>query len=311
MVDKGRRRLLCSLGAGAGLAVGWGMVRVVSPKTFFKLKSLPTVLLDSYRFHNRERPSELRHAIVDCDGTLYRADSTLEALYRTFGKQKGDDLHKAIISDVKCGKLTIDQALIRGFTTLADAPGGFNIHLWEEIMEDFRKRGLFRQGLFDALAQLQSQTRMKVIVATRASEISARWIAGNMGLARDSTYSLGTCVRSDAAGIALKMEELIGSEDGYTDGIKTTTKVTKAGQVSRKNSQEFSASATAVISDDLLDKGEMLAAGWGILVVPDEASERNSFQRASLSFGLYDESVFDKKNREKLKSDVLAALKNP
>jgi len=291
-----------------------GALRIVSPKAFYKLKSLPSVLIDSARFRSRKKPGRIVCAIVDCDGTLYRADSTLEALKRVYGKQRAAQLHEGIIADVKAGKLTIDEGLVRGFDLLASSPGGFNIHLWEEIMEDFRKRGLFRQGLLEALMEIQSASGTTVVVATRASEISSRWIAKNMGLKKESTYYLGTGCRTDNAGIAMELTELIGTEDGFVDHVRSITKVAKAQAILEADSKAFSADSAAVISDDLLDRKEMLSAGWGVLIVPGEKSERNSFQKASVSFRLYDRMVmdwpaFDKNGRE-LKRRILSELQS-
>ncbi|MBI5046755.1 HAD family hydrolase [Candidatus Micrarchaeota archaeon] len=307
MSNLSRRAFLAS--AGSAAVVGLSMFNP-------RMRMFTGIAFDRVRFLFREKPPLISTVLVDCDGTLYRKDSSLEALKRKFGSTKGEDLHKSILTYVKNGTLSLDQALLRGFELLTHSDGGFNIHMWEEILYDFKRAGEFRQGLIDALLDLQSHG-MKVVIGTRGSELSAHWIARNFGFMADRTMYFGTHCETDRAGQVTDLIELIGSEDGMIyDGsgkpVKVTTKIEKTRSVLAGSGVNFYPDLTATFTDDILDRDVIVSVGRSVLLLPTQKNERSGLQSAALQFGFYDRVCFDDPRSdpsgERLKRELLASL---
>jgi hypothetical protein len=237
--------------------------------------------LSSARFAGRRasarlsgRRPEIETLIVDVDRTLTAEDSPKVALQNMVGKEKTKEIFDSFIAEVVRGRLRLQDLHSAVFGELYSR--GFKKSDWVAVMEGIEKEGGLRESLISSILGLAEREGLTVVLATRASLDSARWLAGKYGF----SHAVGSVEKVNGAFVGF--ETVIGAFD---DGNGTMTKLTAASRVLARSGRSLDPSRTAVIANDLLDAIEMLNSALGVLIIPEEP---NRLERLSAGLRLYD-----------------------
>ncbi|MFN7991353.1 MAG: HAD family hydrolase [Candidatus Micrarchaeia archaeon] len=250
---------------------------------------LAQAALSSARFAKRrmfQPPVQIETIIVDVDRTLTREDSPKLALESLAGKEAAHKVFDRILNDVVLGRLKLGDVHSTVFRELYSR--GFKTSDWVSIMEDLERSGGLKSELIGELQGLAGRG-VTVVLATRASYESARWIAGRFGF----HHAIGSVERVN--GVFQGFDLVIGAKD---EGDHSMTKLTAARKALAASSKTLDPGRTAVIANDLLDALEMLECSRGILVMP---SPPNRLEKLTMALRLYDVLI-----REQ---DVVSCLK--
>ncbi len=212
--------------------------------------------------------------IIDVDRTLTAEDSPKLALERLVGKEKTREIFDSFLKRVILGRLGLQDLHAAVFGELYSR--GFRTQDWVGVMEDLERTGGLKKPLIDLLLRMSEENGLTLVLATRASRESARWLSARYGF----HHAIGSVERVN--GSFAGFETMIGAHD---DGNGTITKLTAAARALEASGRKLDPSRTAVISNDLLDALEMLGCARGVLVLPQEP---NTLERLSVALRLYD-----------------------
>ncbi len=212
--------------------------------------------------------------IIDVDRTLTAEDSPKLALERIVGREKTHEIFDSFIGRVVKGQLKIQDLHSAVFGELYSR--GFRRSDWVGVMEELECSGGLKKPLIDLLLGLSARNGVTLVLATRASQDSASWLAMRYGF----HHAIGSVERVN--GSFQGFETVIGARD---DGNGTVTKLTAASRALAGAGKSLDPSRTAVIANDLLDAIEMLHCAKGILILPEQP---NKLERLSVALGLYD-----------------------
>lgn len=151
---------------------------------------------------------------------------------------------------------------------------------WTDLFWHNKGAGRVRTPLVQALKALQAQGA-RIVLATRSSIHYARAVSDHFGW--DGV--IGTMDRMDEQGIAHSIQELIGTIKGYCKGTAISTKFDKLIEL-YGTEKDFHPRHVAVLSNDMMDAGEMKRSGLGILLLPRRLLSK--MERGAQKFGLFD-----------------------
>ncbi len=212
--------------------------------------------------------------IIDVDRTLTSEDSPKLALQRLVGREKTHEIFDSFLRDVVLGKMRIQDLHGAVFGELYSR--GFRQSDWVGVMEDLDRSGGIKKRLIDLLLDLSGSHGLTLVLATRASAESARWLASRYGF----HHAIGSVEKIN--GSFSGFETMIGSHD---DGDRIVTKLTAASRAIEGAGRRMDPMRTAVISNDLLDALEMLGSARGVLILPEPP---NTLEKLSAALRLYD-----------------------
>ncbi|MBS3067137.1 haloacid dehalogenase-like hydrolase [Candidatus Micrarchaeota archaeon] len=224
------------------------------------------------------RAPKIDTIIVDIDRTLTMEDSPKLALQKLCGPKEADKITRSFLLKFRRGEVSLSEMPFIVFNELYSR--GFRQSDWATLMEDIGKDSGFRFDIIAALTRLRAMHNVKLVVATRASKLSAEWIARTFGF----DYAVGSEERFED-GKFVGFKTLIGAEDSQTNGAVNRTKVTATAELFSAMGLQFDPLRTAVLSNDVLDALEMLSCSFGILFV---GQVPNTLEKISLSLKLYD-----------------------
>ncbi len=249
--------------------------------------------LSSARFASRRARTRFSGAepsidtlIIDVDRTLTSEDSPKLALEGLVGKERTKEIFDSFLKRVVLGRLKIQDLHAAVFGELYSR--GFRQSDWIRVMEDHERSGGLRRPLIDLLLDISGRNGVTMVLATRASAESARWLSARYGF----HHSVGSVERVNGSFDGFEMK--IGSRD---DGNGTVTKLTAASRALQGAGKRLDPSRTAVLSNDLLDALEMLGCARGVLVLPQTP---NRLERMTRALGLYDVLVKEGEERQRL-----------
>lgn len=219
-------------------------------------------------------PPQIDTLIIDVDRTLTAEDSPKLALEKLVGREKTHEIFDSFIGRVVKGRLRIQDLHSAIFGELYSR--GFRKSDWVGVMEELERSGGLKKPLIDLLLGLSDRHGLTLVLATRASQDSASWLAARYGF----HHAIGSVERVN--GSFQGFETVIGARD---DGNGTVTKLTAASRAMARAGKPLEPSKTAVIANDLLDAIEMLNCAKGIMIMPEQP---NKLERLSAVLGLYD-----------------------
>jgi hypothetical protein len=244
--------------------------------------------LSSARFAGRRAASrlsgrrpELDTIIIDVDRTLTTEDSPKAALEMLIGPKKAKEVFDSFLTGVMKGRYKISELHGAIFGELYSR--GFRRQDWVGLMEDLERKDMLRKELIGSLTGICRSEGLTSILATRASQDSASWLARRFGF----DFAVGSVERS-ADGRFEGFSLMIGASDGSDNGTRVLTKISAAAEALAEKNRSLHPSRTAVLSNDLLDALEMLRVARGILLKP---SEPNTLERITQRLRLYDATV--------------------
>ena len=169
-------------------------------------------------------------------GSVLNEKWTLE---RLVGREKTHEIFDSFLGKVVRGKLKIQELHSAIFNELYSR--GFRQSDWVAVMEDLERKDGIKRPLIDLLLSLSEERRLTLVLATRASLDSARWLARRYGF----HHAIGSVEKVN--GTFQGFETMIGARD---DGNGTVTKLTAASRAMAASGKSLDPSRTAVIAND-------------------------------------------------------------
>lgn len=226
---------------------------------------------------------EIETLIMDVDRTITREDSPKLALESLCGKEESSRITHAIIKKAMAGKIPLASINAEVFGEIYSR--GFSRADWATVMEGQEKCGGLRIGLVEAVLSLAAREGFTVVLATRSSVDTARWIARRFGI----RYAVGS-EEAPMNGKFAGFRTIMGVTDVIIGQAEMVTKMTAASRALASDGRILDPKKTAVLSNDLLDAFEMLDSARGVLLVPQK---KNTLEKLTSFFGLYDALVFE------------------
>ncbi|MEM0372352.1 MAG: HAD family hydrolase [archaeon] len=231
----------------------------------------------------------IRTMVVDIDGTLINSSTTLEALKQVYGKREGTRIHDNLLKDVKEGRLSIDQALLKGHELLVI--GGFTKADWDKIIDRLVKNKL-RIEVVSALQKLHERG-IKVVLATRSSDYVAKELARRLGF--DGGVGSKEVFSPEKNPFKSKVKGLdtLVSDRFFMRGVKTKPKwkaVRDYLKEMQSDEYRFNPRNTAFLADEFTDAKMMRKVRYGFLL-PSEKPVYPSLTRVSEKYELYDRKI--------------------
>ncbi len=171
--------------------------------------------------------SELKAIIVDMDGTIFRTDSSLEALNLMFPEKikdstAGELIYRKLIQSIVDGKMTIDEAMIKGINLLKKR--GLTINDFELVLEKIKP--YIRTQLIEALKEIQQYLNVKIILATfsskKFSELLNNYLIKEMNFGFDEL--IGSEMKFDEKGKVIHLTKIIGMKSKQVKGKQIISK---------------------------------------------------------------------------------------
>ncbi|MEM2174749.1 MAG: HAD family hydrolase, partial [Candidatus Micrarchaeia archaeon] len=150
---------------------------------------------------------------VDVDGTIIDSFSGYDILIKVFGFEKAWALEEEFRRRLFSGS-SIERETINGIEFLYSM--GVREKDLEDLLADYERENKVRKNLVDALQELKRNGKI-VLVVTKGVEEFAKLIAEKYGF----DDGIGTKV------VDGKVVELIGTREGFVDGVPIKTKITK------------------------------------------------------------------------------------
>jgi len=233
-----------------------------------------------------KRPPKIETIIVDIDRTLTNEDSAKLALERVYGKERAHERLAGFARKIKRREMAFDQLHTAIFTDIYDM--GFKQDDWVVVMEKLKISGGFRRDLADALHKIGADHDIDLVLATRGSDISARYVAESLGF----SHALGSIERWDGKDFT-GFHTIIGADDSENRGTRIMTKITAVSKLLGSIGKSVDPKTSAILTNDLLDTLEMLRSACGILLRPRDP---NSLERMTQRLGLYDRTIDEGKD---------------
>jgi phosphoserine phosphatase len=254
-----------------------------------------SLLINIKRSSRKKRffSQELEAIIVDMDGTVFRGDSSVEALNLKFPEKLGDTttgeaIYRKLIQMVIEGRCTIDEVIVRGTNLLRGR--GLCRGDFEVILEKVKPE--IRSDLVFALRDVKRETGAKMVLATLSSlefgEVLNGYLEREFGFCFDAV--VGTRLEFNENGGGVRgVSEILGKKDSVVDGVRVKTKFTAVREVFEERGWGFAPERMVLITDGYGDI-ELIKKMVSILI---RQSEPNLVQSVSTKLRLADFIVND------------------
>jgi hypothetical protein len=233
-------------------------------KRFNKARLVGGAVRTSLTFNIRHKawkkrfpPRQLKTIIVDMDGTIFKTDSSYEALkimYPDLTDEKeilGEFIYRKILQHIFEGSQSIEDAIITGTEFLMDA--GFHKSDFERVLN--MVKGQLRENLIYALKSIKEKQDVKIVLASLSSvefgKLLNEHLKEKYGFSFDGI--IGTVMKFDEEGKLTGLKRIIGTKSGTIDGIKVTTKMSAVRKILKEARWEFDEQSSVLITDSYGD----------------------------------------------------------
>lgn len=196
--------------------------------------------------------NELKAVVVDMDGTIFRTDSSLEALNLMFPEKirdstAGELIYRKMINSIIEGTMSIDEAMIKGTALLKNR--GFSITDIKTVFE--KVKPYLRTELIESLKEIQKEKNAKIILATFSSkkfgEMLEDYLFESIGFRFDSI--IGSEMEFNEEGKVIHLIKVVGMESREVEGKKIISKFDALQELLKEKNWEFNLNQILFITD--------------------------------------------------------------
>jgi hypothetical protein len=200
--------------------------------------------------------SELKTIIVDMDGTIFRSDSSLEALNLLFPEKikdssTGELIYRKLIQNIVDGTMTVDEAMVKGTTLLKNR--GLSINDFKKILEKIKPK--IRFDLIKALKEIQLTSNVKIILATFSSKEFGKLLGTYLNEKMKFNFDevIGSEMEFDENGIVIHLIKIVGMNSKEIQGKKIISKFDAVIELFNEKKWDFNPNQTLLITDSYGD----------------------------------------------------------
>jgi len=200
---------------------------------------------------------QLKTIIVDMDGTIFKTDSSYEALkimYPDITEDKealGQFIYRKLLQQIFEGTQSVEDAIITGTEFLMDA--GFHKSDFERVLNVVK--GQLRENLIYALKSIKEKQDVKIVLASLSSvefgKMLNEYLKEKYGFSFDGV--IGTVMKFDDEGKLIGLKRIIGTSSGTIDSIKIETKISALRKILKECRWEFDEKTSVLITDSYGD----------------------------------------------------------
>lgn len=194
--------------------------------------------------------------VVDMDGTLFEGDAGQMGLRHMYPDKIdqstiGDTLYEGILHKLAQGHMRVEDAILDGNQLLQYR--NITRRDFEKVLE--KMWPTLREDLVEALKELQTKQKTKIVLATLSSVEFAEMV--NTRLRKECGFSfdgiIGTQLKFDRKNKMVGVKHVLGLKNGTVRGVKVQTKLKALKEFCKRKKWPFSMNQTVLITDSYGD----------------------------------------------------------